>query len=588
MKKFKDLLFPIGFTCVLFFASWLLINHLFQSGLIQQQEAYLVKKADLLLTQLDDTPFTNQHVTAAQKNLIAAFLEKEDERVTLLDADGDIIFDSNVTDLTGTRSKRPEVNKVLETDKNSLSIRYSTTLKTELLYVALPILQDGQRIGILRVAEKTAGFNQEAETFRRGIFFILLIFYAILGVLLIHLFRQRNRPLETVLPVLRRMIDAPAQNSRILQDSPQWHELYLTVNQLGDHLRKTHAAYNDTETQFTTLLQELTIGVFVIGHDQKIQLINQAMEEILAVTDSQGRSYLEVIQDPKLIQAIHYLTPQQQQLHEEISLTVPIKRRAEVSLRYLSQGAEFKVMGIVYDLTRIRHLEKIQQDFVSNVSHELKTPVTSLIGFTETLLDGAMKDPQLTEEFLLIIQQDAHRLQDLIQEIIMLSKDTLLEKDFEAVELQQFFQQLVHTYQKMIAQKGLTVEIRGEHTQEFQTQLAFFQPIAKNLLENAINYSTQGGQITITFETEDCLRFSVRDHGIGIDQDDFNRIFERFYRVDKARARNSGGTGLGLAIVKEYTERLGGFVEVTSHLGVGSVFTVTLPLTPLDRQTTRP
>ena len=251
----------------------------------------------------------------------------------------------------------------------------------------------------------------------------------------------------------------------------------------------------------------------------------------------------------------------------------------DIRLRYIENEVEGdQIMGTVYDLTHVRRLEKIQKDFVGNVSHELKTPVTSLLGFTETLLDGAKDDPELTADFLTIMQNDAKRLQRLIQDIIELSKDSDdLAEDRQTIEINYFLHQQIELYQHLLREKQITVSIEGIENCFYQTRLTFFQPIIKNLFENAIQYSPEKSQIEIAYHLTDQLEITVTDHGIGISKEDQKRIFERFYRVDKARARHSGGTGLGLAIVKEYSEILGGEVKVESHPRLGSTFTVRLP-----------
>ena len=193
-------------------------------------------------------------------------------------------------------------------------------------------------------------------------------------------------------------------------------------------------------------------------------------------------------------------------------------------------------------------------------------------------MDGAKDDPELTEEFLTIMQNDAKRLQRLIQDIIELSKDSEdLSEDRQTIELHYFLQQQIGLYQHLLKNKQITVTIDGAENCFYQTRLTFFQPIIKNLLENAVQYSPENSDITLSYRLADELVLTVTDHGIGMSKDDQKRIFERFYRVDKARARNSGGTGLGLAIVKEYSEILGGTVNVESHPKLGSTFTITLP-----------
>ncbi len=287
-------------------------------------------------------------------------------------------------------------------------------------------------------------------------------------------------------------------------------------------------------------------------------------------------NFAEVIKEPQLIQLVYRISLKNPFLHEEIRLHGESDRVLDIDARLFNDERQILVMS--YDMTQVRQLEKMQQDFVSNVSHELKTPVTSLIGFTETLLDGAKEDPDTTTAFLQIMEKDAKRLQALIQDIIQLSKgQQALDYPVQPVAIFEILNQITENYAAQSKAKDLTLELIGDVDSTWSTKVALFYPIAKNLIENAIKYSPEGKKITIHYAATDVLTLVVSDEGVGIDSDDQQRIFERFYRVDKARDRQSGGTGLGLAIVKESVEKLGGKIEVQSHPGVGSTFTVTLP-----------
>ena len=322
------------------------------------------------------------------------------------------------------------------------------------------------------------------------------------------------------------------------------------------------------------------IGVFILDEEQQLVMINPTMQEQLGITEalSLPTEFASVIKDPGLIQLIYRINKHQPVLQEELRLKLPEEKVLDINLRLFNEQKQ--LMGISYDLTRVRQLEKMQKDFVSNVSHELKTPVTSLIGFTETLLAGAMHDPEITEEFLVIMQKDAQRLQRLIQDIIQLSKtEAELQYELQPIELPTLFQQLKDSYRQLLAEKQVTLTLTGSEPTYWLTNREFFYPIIKNLVENAIQYSPKNSQVKLSWRltAADQLEVTVRDQGLGIDQDDQERIFERFYRVDKARARHSGGTGLGLAIVKDYTEKLGGTLHLTSHPQVGSTFSVAFP-----------
>ncbi|BDP61213.1 ATP-binding protein [Enterococcus faecium] len=551
-----------------------MISHYFQQQIVEQQESYLTKKAQLLIRQLDV-----ENLQAAQnKTALEEFVHQSNERITLMDATGKILFDTNNETLNEQRNSRPEIKAVLNGGNLGSALRKSTTLNEDLLYVALPVKKSGQLEAILRIAEPTSGFLPRTESFRRWVFFFFLSFFLVLAGMIYYLIYQKNQPLKTVLPVLKKMVQNPNQAEVIMQTPDQWEELYQTINALSEQMSKMYRACTTTEEQLYTLLNELMIGVFLIDDaDSRLLLLNPKMQLHLNVVSYQPEQrYTEVIQEPKLIQLIHQVTPEHPLIHQEITLTEG-RQTLDLSLRYFtnSEGTG-QILGVAYDLTKVRRLEKLQKDFVGNVSHELKTPVTSLIGFTETLLDGAKDDPQTLTSFLEIMQKDAIRLDKLIREIIQLSKDGENSYEIQTIYTEPYFQQIVQNYQPIIEKKRLTIRLIGKN-EPFTTKTDILYPIIKNLIENAVQYSKSDSEIIIRYQATDDLSFSVQDFGIGIDIEDQERIFERFYRVDKARSRHSGGTGLGLAIVKDYVQLLNGTITVDSHLGTGSTFTVTIP-----------
>ena len=572
-KKLSERAFFLILLIGLFFGGWQMISHYFQQQIIEQQESYLIKKAQLLTQQLDVEDLTSQQ----NKNVLTEFVHQSNERITLLDSNGKVLFDTTDQSLDQSRDDRPEIKAVLNGGTLGTSLRMSTTLNEELLYVALPIKVNGQLEAIIRIAEPTSGFLPRTENFRRWVFFFFLIFFIILTSMIYYLAYQRNQPLKTVLPVLKKMVNNPDKTEIIMQTSDQWEELYQTINELSEQMSKMYRAYTTTEEQLYSLLNELMIGVFLIDSESRLRLLNPKMQNHLGVSHFRpNERYTEIIQEPKLIQLIHQVTPTEPLVHKEITISEG-QQTLDISLRYFNSSEETgQILGVAYDLTKIRRLEKLQKDFVGNVSHELKTPVTSLIGFTETLLDGAKDDPKTLTDFLLIMQKDAIRLDKLIREIIQLSKDEETPYETQTIYLDPYFHQIIQSYQPTIEKKQLTIQLFGEDV-SFTTQTDLLYPIIKNLVENAIQYSKESSTIIIRYQVTNKLTFSVQDFGIGIDKEDQERIFERFYRVDKARSRHSGGTGLGLAIVKDYVNLLGGVILVDSHPGTGSTFTVTIP-----------
>ena len=574
-KHYGESLAWLAVLVVIFIGAWQLIAGFYQRQVLDQQQTYLEKKGSLLMHMAELNGGGD-----SLKDLSQHYVTSSDERITLLAADGAILFDTYDPSLEGTRSDRPEIKTLLQGGKLGVSLRQSDTLNKELLYVAIPVMTDGQLSNIIRIAEPTATFMAEAGSVRQSIFFVYSVLCLLITFLVLYFLRQKNRPIEKILPVLKKMATQPQKTELIMQTSPQWQELYQTINQLSEQLSQTYQAYTATENQLHTLLNELMIGVFILDEEQQLVMINPTMQEQLGITGmlSLPTEFASVIKDPGLIQLIYRINKHQPVLQEELRLKLPEEKVLDINLRLFNEQKQ--LMGISYDLTRVRQLEKMQKDFVSNVSHELKTPVTSLIGFTETLLAGAMHDPEITEEFLLIMQKDAQRLQRLIQDIIQLSKtEAELQYELQPIELPTLFQQLKDSYRQLLAEKQVTLTLTGSEPTYWLTNREFFYPIIKNLVENAIQYSPKNSQVKLSWRLTAAgqLEVTVRDQGLGIDQDDQERIFERFYRVDKARARHSGGTGLGLAIVKDYTEKLGGTLHLTSHPQVGSTFSVAFP-----------
>lgn len=559
------------FSC--FLLSWQLINRFYTQQVTTQQVTYLQKKGAFLLRLSQGEP-------AHLKTMAASYIADSNERMTILDTNGAILYDSFDSTLTGKRNNRPEVRAVMDGNPIGQATRHSVTLNKQLLYVALPIKKANHLIGYLRVAEPTAEFIQAANGMKQSIFLIYLLFYILGYLVVLHLLKKRNRPIQTVLPILKRMTKEPAANERIIYEktTPESAELIAILNKLNDQMQQTQLAYTTSEKQLATLLNELTIGIFILDRDGTIKTMNTVMQHHLGITQPlvSNCPFTSVITDTQFIQLIYHVNEDHPFVHEELTLT-STNKVMDITLRYFKENHQ--ILATAYDLTRIRRLEKVQRDFVGNVTHELKTPVTSLIGFTETLLDGAKEDPATLTHFLTIMQKDAYRLDALIHQVIQLSK---MEDDYayeeKNVPLAPFIQHIVDAYQPLLTSKQINLLISGPEQFLFFTKQELLYSILKNLIENAIHYSPSQTTIQINFSIqEETLQLTIKDQGIGIAQEDQTRIFERFYRVDKARTRHSGGSGLGLAIVKEYVEALNGTLSLESYPGVGTTFVLQFP-----------
>ena len=270
-------------------------------------------------------------------------------------------------------------------------------------------------------------------------------------------------------------------------------------------------------------------------------------------------------------------------MSDEVEMFIPKSRYIDVNIVPFTQediGTQGSVLVLLYDVTEIHRLEKVRTEFVANASHELRTPVTAIKGFAETLLSGALDNPKLANNFVEIISNESNRLEVIINDILELSRVEkrtvpLVNTRFDVVEVAH---SMTSFFLKKATKKNISITISAEEPVYFLGDQHRVEQIFTNLIDNAINYSDVNSKIKIqVWNTNRHIKFSVSDTGIGIPEDNLERIFERFYRVDKGRSRNSGGTGLGLAIVRNLIKNLNGKIDIESEVGQGSTFTITLP-----------
>jgi two-component system phosphate regulon sensor histidine kinase PhoR len=288
------------------------------------------------------------------------------------------------------------------------------------------------------------------------------------------------------------------------------------------------------------------------------------------------------IRHPVLLELVGQALATGQPQLRELSVEAPDERIVHAQVvPGTGQGADPAIAIVLHDVTELRRLERVRQDFVANVSHELRTPLTSIKGFIETLLQGAMDDPDHNRRFLRFVEEDVNRLARLTDDLLVLSTVESIGKptSIQAVDVPTFVHDVVEALHPQIQAKQLTVVAAPSSLPAAKGDPDQIRQVVWNLLDNAVKYNVEGGRIDVSYVVHpSCLRTHVSDTGIGIPPDELPRVFERFYRVDKARSRALGGTGLGLSIVKHIVEAHGGEVSVASEPGRGSTFGFTLPL----------
>lgn len=361
-------------------------------------------------------------------------------------------------------------------------------------------------------------------------------------------------------------------------------EVARNLNDMAYGISRRVADITSERDELETILSTMIEGVIFLDGTGHIQSVNAAARRLFSAgeRDAEGRSIVEFTRNAEIDEfaraALQDATPRERTIAIYSEEIVYLQLHGSALLN--ADGHPDGVVIVITDVTRIKRLENIRRDFVANVSHELKTPITSVLGFVETLRDGAVEDPERARRFLEIIDDHARRLNEIVDDLLSLSHLESQEQEIERdrVEIGDLVDAVMEASGPHAAQKNVRIYRRCECETEAYVNASLLQQALTNLVDNAVKYSPPGSEVGVEIErTEDELRISVVDNGPGIPRRDLPRIFERFYRVDRARSRSLGGTGLGLSIVKHIAQVHGGSVDVRSELGRGSVFTIRVP-----------
>lgn len=438
---------------------------------------------------------------------------------------------------------------------------------------------EGKHNHFVGVWQKKASLANSSPT---DLWVFVVGYWALMLILLgLQLKRQRywQGHIDTMTQNIAHIRKEASVNPIILTPGSPFMDMGAEINRLEqavDHLRTKVVL---RQASFDRLIDHLPQGVMLIDADRNVLLANQAMSAFVGHPIAPGvHNYLDDVKTYRLARMIEHTFRNQKSHHKEMTMLTTQKSVDANVIALKAQADREQVLVILYDVTYLRQVEQMQLDFVGNVSHELKTPVTAISGFAETLLAGAKDDPATLDQFLNIIHDESTRLTSLITDILTLSRPSDAPAKHSAVDLNQLLDQAVKSLAKPIKEKQLDVNINVPDGLTIQSDDVKLSQVIRNLLNNAVFYNREHGSVDVTATTQpNQLTLTFQDTGIGIADSDQQRIFERFYRVDKARSRHNGGTGLGLAIVAEMLQQLGGDVAIHSQVGVGTTFTVTLP-----------
>lgn len=510
-----------------------------------------------------------------------------DLRVTIISIDGKVLGDADLTKerllTVENHADRPEFKDALGKGLG-VSTRFSHTVKKNMLYIAIPFGKEKVE-GILRFSMSLRDIDL-LESGMRGIVGVSVVFIVLLSLGLMFVVSVLvSRPLKAMSAIAKAMAGGDFSKKVSINASDEIGELAQALNSMSEEIKEKIDKINSEGAKLDLVLSSMFEGVIVTDERERIILMNPSLRKLFFLDfDPVGKKPLEVIRNTAVQDMVDRIVGGKQRLAtEEIVINLPEEKILKVNGVPIIRNDRLEGAILVFhDITEIRHLEKIRQDFVANVSHELRTPISSIKGYAETLLEGALDDKDHAKEFIGIILQDSNRLASLINDLLDLSRieSGKMKMIFLSLDSALLLKRAVAVMDNQAKVKSISLKLDlPPALPKIKGDEARFLQVMINLLDNAIKYTPQGGKVIVSAKAvSDVLEIDISDTGIGIASEDLPRIFERFYRVDKARSRELGGTGLGLSIVKHIVQAHGGQVRVVSELGKGSTFSFTIPL----------
>jgi two-component system, OmpR family, phosphate regulon sensor histidine kinase PhoR len=516
-------------------------------------------------------------------------------RITIVDGTGRVLADSEAdADKMENHAKRPEIQQAFAQGTGQ-SVRRSTTLDRELVYRAQRYDRAGTAPLVIRLALPLAQIDLSVVELRQRLLvatLVVLLLGGLVSFAFARIFAVRVQRLQRFSQRI-----AEGDFRPLLREGPrdELSDLADSLNHTAARLDHEIRLLSGERNRSSAILRSMVEGVAVIDAEERLVFYNRAFSEILNVdaASAEGRPLIEVVRNSELVGLIRRALRGDEGLQSDITMGITQTQSFSITaapVKALDASApgrapEEKPSGavvVLHDVTELRRLERVRQDFVANVSHEFKTPLTAIQGFAETLLAGALDDPENNRRFLEIIRNHAIRLARLTNDLLKLARIEAgkLELEFSSVGLLELIEGCTETTLLKANRKEITLEISvPPQLPPVRGDAALLRDVLQNLLDNAIQYTPARGHISVvaTAGPREAV-VTVADTGIGIPLADSERIFERFYRVDAARSREAGGTGLGLSIAKHIVEAHGGKLWVESTVGQGSKFSFALPL----------
>lgn len=507
-------------------------------------------------------------------------------RVTIISPKGVVLGESDVASAEmESHYYREEIQKAYS-GKTGFSQRYSKTLQKDMLYVAHPLPNSDGSVNVVRVALPMKSIN---DLFLSEAIKVVIISF--LGILMVILISRQF--VSRILDPIKRLSSASAriaegQYGLIIMEEAQDEvgELTRSFNLMSEKLQQNIQESKAGAVKTKAILSSMINGIIAIDSERHIMFINPVAEVLLGIQEEKvkGHHVMEIIRSNQLDECLERFLISDQVATTDIEIFEPAQRILSISTTPIL-SEEHQKLGVVIllqDVSEIRKLEQMRKDFVANVSHELKTPLTSIQGFVETLKAGAGDQKEIREKFLDILDIESARLSTLIDDLLMLSdiENRTRYVVHDEIPIIRSVQEVIEMLNELAQRKGIVLTLdTPAMLPVVMGNVGWFKQMIINLVDNAIKYTPEHGAVHVELcAAQDAVEIKVTDTGIGIESEHLDRLFERFYRVDKARSREVGGTGLGLAIVKHIVLAMGGQIFVQSSPDEGTVFTVRIPV----------
>lgn len=583
-KTFSSLLACILLSSGLF--SIFLYRHLYETTLNNLKQS-LQKETEILAAMMLNNP-----ELIKDPRQVAALVHTED-RITVIAPDGTVLAD-NWADRLGepleNHSNRPEFQSAMHGEPEFVE-RYSHTMQRMMIYYGVPIRQQNQNVCVLRLSFSLSSFLDQMVSVRN-----FLIGAALLAILLslpltFVLSATAMQPIRALIESANRLASGQLNEPARPLGAREFRDLAHAFNRMASQLQEKIVSIQQEHGRMETLLSRMVEGVLAMDNKGRALFANAAFCEMAGIMSEKlaGKSYLEVVRNDQLAEYIARLLRQEftETRHleaQDIQLLGAAGPRifSVQASRIREENTNIALILVFHDITKIKKVEQIRRDFVANVSHEFRTPLTALKGSTEVLLDGAYQDAAQCKKFLEIMDKQLSSLQNLVNDMLKLAfvEDLRSPLRRETVDVQDLVSDVTSLLEPLATRKKQQIQASvPAEPLEVIVDPQQIKDALMNLVDNAIKYSEEKARIEIRVEKKNGLQIQVKDNGPGIPQDQLSRIFERFYRVDKSRSREMGGTGLGLAIVRHCVENHGG--TVTAESSSGTTFTIHLPASVL-------